>query len=427
MRTPLFVFLFAATELLYSQGWSILNVPDAIRYDDVFFKNDSIGWTCNSFGSIYRTNDGGQSWSFQFDADSYLRSIEFVNENIGFCGGLDNGSYLFKTINGGQNWVNITANVPGLNGGICGLSCPGSGYVYGCGQWSTPAYIIKSADNGDTWQKINMSSYASKLVDIYFSHPDTGWVSGTAPGLAGGIILKTTDGGITWEVKHQTNTFYDYIWKLFPLDGQHWFASIERDPGVQAKTEILKSEDGGQTWSPVLVKPTHYRLQMVGFLTPQHGWTGDASLFETTDGGATWQQVDSQIPGGGRFNRFWRFNEHHAIATGYGLYEYKGPMTSIPYTPTDTAAADFHLLSVSPNPNNGQMEIAVELKQKTQVILKIYAFNGGFEQIVWTGEHLPGEYKFPVKIENARSGTYVVWLKTNHGTQYAFTMVSTDR
>lgn len=424
MRLLVFALSLLMSNPLFAQNWSNLSLPIAGRYDDVFFLTDSTGWTCNAAGQIYRTDDGGQSWSLQIDGTNYLRSIEFADENIGFCGGLDSGEYFFKTENGGTDWANITDEVPGLSGGICGLSCPGGGFVYGCGQWSGPAYIIKSSDNGSTWQNINMSAYASKLVDIHFTHPDTGWVSGTALGNVGGIMLQTTDGGNTWSVKHQTNKAYDYIWKLFRLDSQNWFASIEREPVAQSKTEILKSNDGGQTWMPVLVKSTYHRLQMVGFLTPQHGWTGDFSLFETTDGGMSWQQVNSQIPDGGSFNRFWRFDEHHAIVTGSQLYRYNSTMTSVPDNPSDTIFIDFHSLKILPNPNDGQMEIAVDLKQKTQVILKMYALNGGFEQIVWTGEHLAGEYKFPVKIENARSGTYVVWLKTNHGTQYAFATVS---
>ena len=422
------VFAFISIGIsLNAQNWTALNISWSVRYDDVFFINDSVGWTCNGDGDIYRTQNGGQTWTGQYFSSNYLRSIEFSDENHGYCGGLSPAMALLKTTDGGEHWDNITNEVPGLIGGICGISCPGNGFVYGCGQWSTPAYVIKSADDGQTWQKIALDSLASRLVDIYFTSPDTGWVSGTAtPAAKGGVILKTTDGGANWKVIHTTNVTSDYVWKLQRLDGNNWFASIERQIMSGGNTEILKSTDNGESWSPLQVFPTVKHLQMVGFLTPQHGWTGDTQLFETTDGGMNWQQVNSTIPSGGNFNRFWRFNEHHAIVTGNGLFRYTDPVSSVPPEPPVSPAGDFHQLLVSPNPGKGPVKIDVLLKQKTQVILKVYAIDGRTERVIWTGEHPAGAYNFPLDLRSSGAGSYVVYLKTNHGTQQVVAVVEKD-
>src|SRR3712207_2533904 len=79
--------------------WSLLTLPRSNRYDDVFFVNDTMGWAANADRRIYRTMDGGQTWTLQFTAPGYLRSIEFANTKLGFCGSLD--SALFRTEDGG--------------------------------------------------------------------------------------------------------------------------------------------------------------------------------------------------------------------------------------------------------------------------------------------------------------------------------------
>lgn len=408
------LFAITITTNSSAQSWSTMNVELAARYDDVFFLNDTLGWACNSSGNIQKTSNGGQTWSFvNVENDNYLRCIEFMDADTGFCGGFYNGKYFYKTTNGGQTWQNISTTIPGLSQGICGISCPGEKMVYGCGIWAEPAYIIKSADGGVNWQKIDMSQYASALVDILFISRDTGWVSGRAPQNGGGIILHTTDGGLTWETAHNTNVHGDYVWKLQRLDPQHWFASIERDWIAGAKTEILKSSDG-LTWNTRLVKNTYFRLQAIGFINQNHGWTGDQNVFETVDGGETW--FNSSFIGLG-INRFFKINAQKGIMSGAKLYLYNTTETSA--NEAKTEPRELHKLSVSPNPTNGDFQISIGLKQKTNVILKVYSFDGKWEQELWTGEHESGDYLLQVGLAGKPAGTYVVYMKTHHGAQTA--------
>lgn len=64
--------------------------------------------------------------------------------------------------------------------------------------------------------------------------------------------------------------------------------------------------------------PGAFRLQGIGFLTPQIGWTGDEYLFRSDDGGHTFT-ADGPVPG---FNRFHRVNDHLAFAGAMGIYRY---------------------------------------------------------------------------------------------------------
>ncbi len=418
MRIRLLLFLTIFMHQAFAQTWTTLNIPSSGRYDDLFFLNDSTGWACNDQGNSYKTVNGGETWTLHaVDNNNYLRCIEFMDADTGFCGGFNSNSYLYKSTDGGASWTNISATIPGLTGGICGLSCPEGKVVYGCGIWTSPAYLIKSLDGGVSWQTIDMSAYASALVDILFINQDIGWVSGRAPNNGGGIILLTTDGGATWQPVHNTNIHGDYVWKLQRLDDDHWFASIERDMVSGAKTNILKSTDG-ISWETILVKNSYFRLQTVGFVTPEHGWTGDNALFETTNGGQTWQSINASSIFGGAFNRFFRINAQKAFLSGNSIFRYDGISSASQEPAAQNNNQDIHQLKVSPNPSSGDIQISIDLRQKTQVILKIYAFNGGFEEVLWTGEHASGEYLLQASLANKPAGVYVIYLKTHHGAQY---------
>ncbi len=70
-----------------AQGsWKTIEVPEGIRYDDIYFINDQIGWAVgnirgypNPLHRIYKTTNGGSNWNpiGPSNFPVYLRSIEF--------------------------------------------------------------------------------------------------------------------------------------------------------------------------------------------------------------------------------------------------------------------------------------------------------------------------------------------------------------
>lgn len=200
MKKIFISFLFVAG-LVSSQtyNWSTLNFPPSTtgRYDDVFFLNENLGWAARGGnGTVFKTTNGGTTWTEQIvssQTGQYFRNIEFLNENIGFLGTLNNNFY--KTTNGGTTWTKVN-NISPYPAAICGLDTVGSSTVYGCGAWFSPAYVIKSTDSGNTWKFIDMSAYASALVEVQFIDENVGFVSGSDE--QGAVILKTTDGGDSW-------------------------------------------------------------------------------------------------------------------------------------------------------------------------------------------------------------------------------------
>lgn len=137
MKYKFFLFLIILN-LLSAQyadsAWRrSLNMPadyvNVIYLDVTFLRSNPLyGWACGYEGKTIRTTDGGKTWqgsrifnTFGFPIDAQLESITFLNESVGYVSGptssLNGQGVIFKTINGGVDWFNITpSNVEDLWG-----------------------------------------------------------------------------------------------------------------------------------------------------------------------------------------------------------------------------------------------------------------------------------------------------------------------
>jgi radical SAM protein with 4Fe4S-binding SPASM domain len=73
-----------------------------------------------------------------------------------------------------------------------------------------------------------------------------------------------------------------------------WFTDPQTGWAVNSNGQILKTTDGGASWTEQLHDPEVY-FRCIGFASPSRGWagtlTGHKTLFETRDSGATWTAV----------------------------------------------------------------------------------------------------------------------------------------
>jgi photosystem II stability/assembly factor-like uncharacterized protein len=140
------------------------------------------------------------------------------------------------------------------------------------------------------------------LNDVTFIDANTGWAVGAihwdqAQRRYVGTIIKTTDGGVTWTPQ---------VVGVNELLNAVVFVDATTGWVVGANGTILHTTDGGQTWTQQVVD-TADEFRDVAFVDTNNGWAvatspttyddffdeyidWEASLWHTDDGGQTWQQ-----------------------------------------------------------------------------------------------------------------------------------------
>jgi photosystem II stability/assembly factor-like uncharacterized protein len=151
------------------------------------------------------------------------------------------------------------------------------------------AFCFQPSAYSATWTR-QTSGTMAWLHSVYFLDQNRGWVAGS-----NGVLLKTTDGGTTW---NKVSTFTrDTLRDVYFADENHGWLLAERDllklqTNDEARSYLLKTNDGGITWQRVLVKTSDANVGLVrmAFADNQHGLlVGETGVvFATSDAGAHW-------------------------------------------------------------------------------------------------------------------------------------------
>lgn len=133
---------------------------------------------------IFTTNDGGITWndvSLMLPGNG-LRAAYFPNLSTGYAVGL--GGTIYKTLDGGGTWTDIPNNMFYDFTGVYFTSAL-TGFVVG------KNVVIKTIDGGSSWQTTYFQS--AQLNAITFEDSNVGYISASD-----GKIYKTINNGVTW-------------------------------------------------------------------------------------------------------------------------------------------------------------------------------------------------------------------------------------
>lgn len=327
-------------------GWSNLPNgpvrPDGIHHMDVDFINADSGWMVDLDGHLYRTTDGGTTWTNpNFTSSILMRSVAFITPTHGFVGNLNDLSAplplnaLFETLDGGATLTNISSRVTGPAAvGVCGMWALDSTRVFAVGRWSGPAIFLKTTDAGAHWTSVDLAPLATGIVDVYFTDALHGLIvggNGVGPTHAEQltshtVVLGTVDGGASWQLRFQSTQSGNWAWKIsFPNDSVGYVA----EQGPNEGGFFLKTIDGGLTWTEHSIG-TNVEFSGVGFATENIGWiAADSATFETTDGGVSWREVRmSGVDEGEDINRFRMLPNFIGYAVGHRVYKFDGTLSA---------------------------------------------------------------------------------------------------
>jgi photosystem II stability/assembly factor-like uncharacterized protein len=312
------------------------------KQDDITFVDENTGWYVNGYGSIYRTDDGGNTWDKQVEKKgTFFRCIAFLDKNIGFAGTVGTDYFpnvtdtipLYGTKDGGKTWnpVNYKGNYVK---GLCAIDIVKEQYInhgeiaykhhlFGVGRVGSPANSLISHDGGETWVSKSMNADCKMLFDIKMFNKKEGFACAATDEdieKSNALILKTVDGGETWQKVYQSNRPFEGTWKAsFPSRDVGYVTIQSYNPDTLAKQQrIAKTIDGGNTWKEInLVEDAEGGREFgIGFLDEKHGYVGTLnSGYETKDGGTTWTKVNL----GRACNKIRMYKNAKGEAYGYSI------------------------------------------------------------------------------------------------------------
>ncbi|MEZ5042962.1 MAG: YCF48-related protein [Saprospiraceae bacterium] len=239
----------------------------------IHFTNNNEGIVIGDDRVIYKTKDGGTSWTIStllmLRDDDEIDQIEFKDNQLGFLLGSD---FLIKTVNGGESWKKVYnddfRSFYFLNGQ--------TGFI--SGGYGSTAFLIKTTNGGESWTQIAQNTFQ----DLHFTSEQTGFGIDASDDQ----LYQTTDGGINWHLVLESYNDYEEIQAVNDLV----IYAIGND------LSILKSNDAGNTWSEYRIPDGFNDL---AFLNSNIGVAINDSyqFYKTINGGITWEE--SRIPGSG--------------------------------------------------------------------------------------------------------------------------------
>lgn len=301
-RKGLHIFLLLASWFLSlhfgtAQCWEEQTPPGEITtWNDVHFVSPDTGFVCGSAKKLASTVDGGKTWTISiFSGDlAYFSSLHFdkMEPNKGWLAGTSGEVYY--TIDKGTNWI---------LGNVSNIEFTTSDIYFGDAQngWfvttgSTDAAGWQSKNGGMNWSskgKIPISN-TKGLNAVFFINKDTGWIAGNE-----GVIVRTTNGSMTptsavnWISSLDTTLTKVHVKSLFFLNATDgWACGTLNSKGV-----ILKTIDGGVSWTTSTTSNTINDLRSIFFISKDTGWVAGTmgGILHTTDGGDSWTNQVSGV------------------------------------------------------------------------------------------------------------------------------------
>lgn len=284
-------------------GWTAKSGGITGNLISVDFPSSKIGYISGLAGVVYKTIDSGVSYQSISPLAGYdYYALDFISETIGFVGNNNglSGGYVYKTTDGGSSWSQLSV-VPHIWRCIKFLDA-NIGFAGGGVDNNIPAYggkLYRTADGGQNWTEIVISNL--KVVRaIYFVDSNNGYMCADQ-----GQLYKTTDGGLTWVSKAQN--FSTSIPSAQLLSNSIYF----KDPinGFSLTNTVfyndvflMKTSDGGDSWSRVSLPSSGFTTSNTymsilfsdantGYIIGGNVGNNKGAILKTTDGGSTWTSM----------------------------------------------------------------------------------------------------------------------------------------
>ncbi len=286
-------------------------------------------------GGLWQSSDGGTSWSAvaEFPGSLAVGAIGQLPNGTLLVGTGDRfnqfqpGDGLFSSADGGVTWSPIAATAPRSNRDFWSVITSITTNANGVALAATWGGIERSTDGGSSWSMVwPAAGTFNASFDVAF---DPNNANTAVADDENGSVVFSADGGLTWATATglpgtklaRTALAFD------PGTAGSVYALVDNANGTNPSGEVFHSVDGGKTWS-LLAATTRFVNQHSGnadgalcddstggkancqgnydnviLVIPQGTGkppmigVGGIDIFSSVDGGTTWTETGSWLPG----------------------------------------------------------------------------------------------------------------------------------
>jgi len=267
--------------------WSGGMVPgaDTLQFRDVHAISSEVAWLLSAgpadMSRIYRTDDGGASWTLQWtndEADGFYDCLSMFDDRRGLVyGDAVNGELrILRTTDGGANWSRVNPDrLPAALAGEGGFAASGTCLAIGAENvaWigtgnAGSARVLRTADRGWSWMASEapiVAGEAAGITSVAFRDERFGLAVGGdlgRPEEHTDNVALSADGGVTWTPGgrlRMAGAAYGAAW----VPGASPPVAVAVGPGG-----VDWSADGGTTWQAL----DDRNWWGIGFASPLAGW-----------------------------------------------------------------------------------------------------------------------------------------------------------
>jgi photosystem II stability/assembly factor-like uncharacterized protein len=349
----------------------------------ICFIGDFTGYVTTYDGKLIKTLDGGQTWTQPNQLSIDLQDIEFINASTGIAVGAA-GPNMFRTTNGGGNWVSLTiASGMGLRDAQFISST--EGFVTG-----DNGIVYRTTDAGATWNSISTTTNHS-FLSVQFLNSETGFVAGY-----NSKIYRTVNGGLSWAAVDLPGSTQ--------VTSIHFFNNTS-GLALAGSGSLFRTTNGGLNWQ--WQDLGGYWPNSLKFVDPQTGYIAmeNGTVSKTTNGGVNWTAQLQMTTNG--LTEIEIISGNNIFMGGYygTLLRYGTALTSNEGG-SNIIPSEFLLEQNYPNPFNPATTIKYSIPAASNVSIKIFDVAGREVATLVNGHKTAGTYEVSFDASALSTGVY---------------------